>query len=63
MYVGTTTSLKMDKFEDGQVCVICGHQLWEVIEKRLQHSTLYIVILLEFWYLGSYASQCELLKA
>jgi hypothetical protein len=53
------------KFEDGEVCGICGHRLQEATEKGPQQSAFSTEILPQFLYLGSYdnASRAELLKA
>ncbi|CAM6092651.1 unnamed protein product [Calypogeia fissa] len=53
------------KFEDGEVCGICGHRLQEATEKGPQQSAFSTEILPAFLYLGSYdnASRAELLKA
>jgi hypothetical protein len=53
------------KFEDGEVCGICGHRLQEATEKGPQQSAFSTEILPQFLYLGSYdnASRPELLKA
>ncbi|KAG0558283.1 hypothetical protein KC19_10G015900 [Ceratodon purpureus] len=53
------------KFEDGEVCGICGHRLQEAAEKGPQQSAFSSEILPQFLYLGSYdnASRAELLKA
>ncbi|XP_073392417.1 protein-tyrosine-phosphatase IBR5 isoform X1 [Physcomitrium patens] len=52
------------KFEDGEVCGICGHRLQEATEKGPQQSAFSTEILPQFLYLGSYdnASRAELLK-
>jgi dual specificity MAP kinase phosphatase len=53
------------KFEDGEVCGICGHRLQEPTEKIPATSAFSTEILPQFLYLGSYdnASRAELLKA
>ncbi|KAL3700766.1 hypothetical protein R1sor_018788 [Riccia sorocarpa] len=53
------------KFEDGEVCGICGHRQQEATEKGPQQSAFSTEILPTFLYLGSYdnASRAELLKA
>jgi hypothetical protein len=53
------------KFEDGEVCGICGHRQKEATEKGPQQSAFSNEILPQFLYLGSYdnASRAELLKA
>lgn len=53
------------KFEDGEVCGICGHRLQEATEKGPLQSAFSTEILPTFLYLGSYdnASRAELLKA
>eukprot|EP00249_Psilotum_nudum_P011828 c23407_g1_i1 orf=164-970(+) len=53
------------KFEDGEVCGVCGHRLQDAAEKGPQQSAFSTEILPSFLYLGSYdnASRAELLKA
>eukprot|EP00246_Nothoceros_aenigmaticus_P018294 TRINITY_DN9515_c0_g1_i1.p1 TRINITY_DN9515_c0_g1~~TRINITY_DN9515_c0_g1_i1.p1 ORF type:complete len:271 (+),score=32.60 TRINITY_DN9515_c0_g1_i1:243-1055(+) len=53
------------KYEDGEVCGICGHRLQVPTEKGPQQSAFSTEILPSFLYLGSYdnASRSELLKA
>ena len=53
------------KFEDGEVCAICGHRLQDAAEKVPQQSAFSSEILPQFLFLGSYdnASRAELLKA
>ncbi|BBM98786.1 protein MpIBR5 [Marchantia polymorpha subsp. ruderalis] len=53
------------KYEDGEVCGICGHRQQEATEKGPQQSAFSTEILPAFLYLGSYdnASRAELLKA
>lgn len=54
------------KYEEGEVCQICGHRMAGVAEKvsSIQVSAFPTEILPEFLYLGSYdnASRAELLK-
>ncbi len=42
------------KFEDGEVCGICGHRQKEATEKGPQQSAFSNEILPQFLYLGSY---------
>lgn len=53
------------KFEDGEVCGVCGHRLPDASEKIPVQSAFSSEILPSFLYLGSYdnASRAELLKA
>lgn len=53
------------KFEDGEVCGVCGHRLPDAAEKSPLQSAFSTEILPSFLYLGSYdnASRAELLKA
>eukprot|EP00249_Psilotum_nudum_P011829 c23407_g2_i1 orf=285-1091(+) len=52
------------KFEDGEVCGVCGHRLQDAAEKTPPQSAFSTEILPSFLYLGSYdnASRAELLK-
>ena len=52
------------KYEEGEVCGICGHRLIEAAEKGPQQSAFSTEILPNFLYVGSYdnASRAELLR-
>eukprot|EP00897_Mesotaenium_endlicherianum_P001943 jgi/Mesen1/1777/ME000014S01192 len=53
------------KYEEGEVCAVCGHRLIAAAEKGPQQSAFSTEIISNFLYLGSYdnASRAELLKA